>query len=73
MKQFFNIIMEKFFSILAGTIILSIVVISLQISINFGNTIAQSTISMGWVMVAIWMGLITMLSFAQINKNSENN
>jgi TRAP-type C4-dicarboxylate transport system permease small subunit len=73
MKQFFNIVMEKFFALLVGTILLAIIVVGMQIAVNFGSTISQATISMGWMMVAIWMGLITMLCLVQLNKNSENN
>lgn len=73
MKQFFNIVMEKYFALLVGTIVLAIIVVGMQIAVNFGSLISQSTISMGWMMVAIWMGLITMLCIVQLNKNSENN
>lgn len=73
MKQFFNIIMEKLFGLSVGTILLAITVLGMQIAVNFGSMISKSTISMGWTMVAVWLGLITILCLVQINKNPENN
>lgn len=73
MKQFLNTLTEKFFTLSVGTILLAIIIVSMQIALNFGQSIPQKTISMGWIMVSIWVSLLCVLSIFHISKNTENN
>lgn len=73
MNQFFKIIMEKFFPFLVGTLVLGIIILGMETASNFGVLIDPKTIAIGWVMVAIWIGLISIFSLLFIIKKSENN
>ena len=71
MKDFFKLMIDKYFGLLSGVFLLATILLGLQSASNMGYGISQKTISMGWVMVMVWALLITLISLAQFVKNTE--
>lgn len=71
MKEFFNLMVDKYFGLLSGVFLLASILLGMQAASNMGYSISQKTISMGWMMVIVWALLITLISLAQFVKNTE--
>lgn len=71
MKEFFNLMVDKYFGLLSGVFLLASILLGMQAASNIGYNISQKTISMGWVMVIVWALLITLISLTQFVKNAE--
>lgn len=71
MKEFFNLMVDKYFGLLSGVFLLASILLGMQSASNMGYIISQKTISMGWMMVIVWALFITLISLAQFIKGAE--
>lgn len=71
MKNFFNTLLNNFFGMLAGTMCLAILLMVMQIFGNFGAHINPKTLSIGWMMVFLWLGIILGMTLFQYRNNQK--
>lgn len=72
MKTLLDVALEKFFGLICGIVFLAIVLMGMQISTNFGVAFSKQTIYMGWIMVFVWLSLITLLVAFHSFKNQSD-
>lgn len=71
MQEFKDLMIEKYFGLFSGIILLASLLLGMQIFSNLGFNINQHNINVGWFMVLMWSLVISIVSLIDLIKETE--